>query len=155
MIRIIPTIFKIKTINWTKWDFVKTIEKNLMLRKNGVNLYEDAENMKCNYLENNGKVMFHAHNLNLKETSQIKPFIFCWLISNRFQWGRTTLEYRKKDEIYTGNFIYYLYLYFSIIQFYLNTFVKKFNMEATKPKWINPNNISYGVNSLRLEGLHI
>ena len=28
-------------------------------------------------------------------------------------------------------------------------------MEASEPKWVNPNNIQYGVNSLRLGGLHI
>ena len=28
-------------------------------------------------------------------------------------------------------------------------------MEASKPKWVNPNDISYGVNSLRPGGLHI
>ena len=28
-------------------------------------------------------------------------------------------------------------------------------MEASEPKWVNPNDIQYGVNSLRLGGLHI
>ena len=40
-----------------------------------------------------------------------------------------------------------------------SSFVKLWNkdkwMEASDPKWVNPYYIQYGVNSLRLEGLHI
>ena len=28
-------------------------------------------------------------------------------------------------------------------------------MEASEPKWVNPDDIQYGVNSLRLEGLQL